>query len=145
MAGVNTIPTLGLCLEHRSACSKTYPVKPDQTRLNPAKPGQKPGLRHLLTGFEPGSEKHQTPAFAGKLPPSLKSYGGKSRPGRPKTWCEPRCHLSGQRSSNMPPSKQQKTATPVPTAKREGAVARLSTLPLPCSGAPRCSWVPSDF
>jgi len=33
---------------------KTYPVKAGQTRPNPVKAGQKPGLVRLLTGSGPG-------------------------------------------------------------------------------------------
>jgi len=52
------VPTFGGMVKMRPCrqrcCSKLYPVKAGQTRPNPVKPGEKPGLDHLPTGFGPG-------------------------------------------------------------------------------------------
>jgi hypothetical protein len=43
-----------------------YPVKAGQSRVNPAKPGQKPGLRRLVTGSGPALERVSEMGFVSR-------------------------------------------------------------------------------
>jgi hypothetical protein len=55
-----------------------FETLPGQTRLNPVKPGQKPGLVNLLTGSGLGSEaKHQTPKPSSREIPMFHFQNGK--------------------------------------------------------------------